>query len=65
MKTVLYLDLEDKGGMINCCGDLTFMGPCIVIIFYYISKKMQRYTAYFIWKLFYMFRVVSSLISVL
>jgi hypothetical protein len=37
---------------------LTFMGPCIVIIFYYISNKMQRYTFYFIWKLLYMFRVV-------
>jgi hypothetical protein len=37
---------------------LTFMGPCIVIIFQYISNKMQRYTVYFIWKLLYMFRVV-------
>jgi hypothetical protein len=27
-------------------GDLTFMGPCIVSIFQYISKKMQCYTAY-------------------
>ena len=27
-------------------GDLTFMGPCIVIIFQYISNKMQRYTVY-------------------
>jgi hypothetical protein len=27
-------------------GDLTFMGPCIVSIFQYISNKMQRYTAY-------------------
>jgi hypothetical protein len=34
------------------------MGPCIVIILYYISNKMQRYTVYFIWKLLYMFRVV-------
>jgi len=25
---------------------LTFMGPCIVRIFQYISKKMQRYTIY-------------------
>jgi hypothetical protein len=25
---------------------LTFMGPCIVIIFQYISSKMQRYTVY-------------------
>jgi len=35
------------------------MSPCsIVIIFQYISNKMQRYTVYFIWKLLYMFRVV-------
>jgi hypothetical protein len=27
-------------------GDLTFMGPCIVSIFKYISNKMQRYTVY-------------------
>jgi hypothetical protein len=27
-------------------GDLTFMGPCIVSIFQYMSKKMQRYTVY-------------------
>ena len=33
------------------------MGPCIVIIFQYISNKMQRYTVYFIWKLLYMFWV--------
>jgi hypothetical protein len=25
-------------------GDLTFMGPCILSIFQYISNKMQRYT---------------------
>jgi hypothetical protein len=25
---------------------LTFMGPCIVIIFLYISDKMQRYTVH-------------------
>jgi len=34
------------------------MGPCIVIIFWYISNKMQRYTVYVIWKLLYVFRVV-------
>jgi hypothetical protein len=34
------------------------MGPCILRIFWYISSKKQRYTVYFIWKLFYMFRVV-------
>jgi hypothetical protein len=27
-------------------GDLTFMGPCIVSIFQYLSNKMQRYTLY-------------------
>ena len=27
-----------------------------------MSNKMQRYTVYFIWKLLYMFRMVSSLI---
>jgi hypothetical protein len=27
-------------------GDLTFMGPCIVSIFQYISNTMQRYTVY-------------------
>ena len=27
-------------------GDLTFMGPCIVSIFQYISNKMQPYTVY-------------------
>jgi hypothetical protein len=27
-------------------GDLTFMGPCIVSIFQYVSNKMQRYTVY-------------------
>jgi len=27
-------------------GDLTFMGPCIVSIFQYISNKMQCYTFY-------------------
>jgi hypothetical protein len=27
-------------------GDLTFMGPCLVSIFQYISNKIQRYTVY-------------------
>jgi hypothetical protein len=27
-------------------GDLTFMGPCILSIFQYISNKTQRYTIY-------------------
>ena len=38
--------------------NLTFMGPCIIRIFQYISNKIQCYTVYFIWKLLYMFRVV-------
>jgi hypothetical protein len=32
--------------MINNFKNLTFMGPCIVSIFQYISNKMQRYTVY-------------------
>jgi hypothetical protein len=32
--------------MLVLLGDLTFMGPCIVRIFQYISNKMQRYTVY-------------------
>ena len=32
--------------MLVLLGDLTFMGPCIVSIFQYITNKMQRYTAY-------------------
>jgi hypothetical protein len=50
------------GAIINYCIhiDLTFMGPCIVKIFLYLSNKMQRYTVYFFWKLLYMFRVVPS-----
>jgi len=32
----------------------------IIYIYIYISNKMQRYTVYFIWKLFYMFRVLPS-----
>jgi hypothetical protein len=39
-----------------------FMGPCIVIIFWYVSNKMQCYAVYFIWKLLYMFRVAPSTI---
>jgi hypothetical protein len=39
---------------------LMFMGLCIVIIFYYIANKMQRYTVYFIRKLLYMFQVVPA-----
>jgi hypothetical protein len=54
---------QNKDGwwdLVNTIMNLTFMGPCIVIIFLYmcISNKMQYYTVYFIWKLLYMFRVV-------
>jgi len=35
------------------------MGPCIVRILQYISNKTQRYTVYYIWKLLYVFQVVS------
>jgi len=35
------------------------MGPCVVRIFQYISNKVQCHTVYFIWKLLYVFRVVS------
>jgi hypothetical protein len=42
----------------NITLNLTFMGPCVLRIFLYISNKMQRYTVYCTWKLLYMFRVV-------
>jgi hypothetical protein len=32
--------------LLTLLGDLTFMGPCIVSIFQYISNKIQRYTDY-------------------
>jgi hypothetical protein len=32
--------------MLILLGDLTFMDPCIVSIFQYISNKMQHYTVY-------------------
>ena len=32
--------------MLILLGDLTFMDPCFVSIFQYISNKMERYTAY-------------------
>jgi hypothetical protein len=32
--------------MLVLLGDLTFMGPCIISIFQYISNKMQLYTVY-------------------
>jgi hypothetical protein len=39
-------------------GNLTFMGPCILSIFQYISNKMQVIQFIYIWKLLYMLRVV-------
>jgi hypothetical protein len=41
-------------------GDLTFMGPCIVSIFQYISNKMQRYTIYLHLETTLQFRVVLA-----
>ena len=46
--------------MVTTISVCLFMDPCIVIIFQYISNKMQRYTVYFIRKLLYMFQVVPS-----
>jgi hypothetical protein len=39
-------------------GDLTFMCPCIVSIFQYISTRCNVTQFIYIWKLLYMFRVV-------
>ena len=37
-----HLPVSKQASKLN----LTFMGPCIVNIFQYISNKMQRYTVY-------------------
>jgi hypothetical protein len=42
----LNAELNPIGHLLILLGDLTFMGPCIVSIFQYISNKMQRYTVY-------------------
>jgi hypothetical protein len=42
----LNADLNRICILLVLLGDLTFMGPCIVSIFQYISNKMQRYTVY-------------------
>jgi hypothetical protein len=42
----LNAELNPICHLITLLGDLTFMGPCIVSIFQYISNKMQRYTVY-------------------
>ena len=42
----LNAELNPICHLLALLGDLTFMGPCIVSIFQYISNKMQRYTVY-------------------
>jgi hypothetical protein len=42
----LNAELNPVCRLLVLLGDLTFMGPCIVSIFQYISNKMQRYTVY-------------------
>jgi hypothetical protein len=42
----LNAELNSICHLVVLLGDLTFMGPCIVSIFQYISNKMQRYTVY-------------------
>jgi hypothetical protein len=42
----LNAELNSICHLLVLLGNLTFMGPCIVNIFQYISIKMQRYTVY-------------------
>jgi len=42
----LNAELNPICHLLALLGDLTFIGPCIVSIFQYISNKMQRYTFY-------------------
>jgi hypothetical protein len=42
----LNAELNSICHLLILLGDLTFMGPCIVSIFQYISNKMQRHTVY-------------------
>ena len=42
----LNAELDPICHLLVLLGDLTFMGPCNVSIFQYISNKMQRYTVY-------------------
>ena len=42
----LNAELNPISHLQTLLGDLTFMVPCIVRIFQYISNKMQRYTVY-------------------
>jgi hypothetical protein len=44
--TPLNAELNPICHLLVLLGDLTFMSPCIVSIFQYISNKMQRYTVY-------------------
>ena len=53
----LKAELNPTCHLLVLLGDLTFMGPCIVSIFQYISNVTQFI---YIWKLLYMFRVVPS-----
>jgi hypothetical protein len=43
----LYSELNPMCHLLILLGGLTFMGPCVVSIFQYITNKMQRYTVYF------------------
>jgi hypothetical protein len=42
----LNAELNSICHLLVLLADLTFMGPCIVSIFQYISNKMQHYTVY-------------------
>jgi hypothetical protein len=42
----LNADLNPICHLLVLLGDLTFMGPCILSIFQYISNKMQRHAVY-------------------
>jgi hypothetical protein len=42
----LNVELNPICHLLILLGDLTFVGPCIVSIFQYISNKIQRYTHY-------------------
>jgi hypothetical protein len=43
---LLNVELTPICHVLVLLGDLTFMGPCILSIFQYISNKMLRYTGY-------------------
>ena len=46
LRNPLNAELNPICHLLILLGDLTFMCPCIVSIFQYISNKMQRYTIY-------------------